>query len=144
MWWWIACSSPPPLAMTPKVADPPADVRITVEKDGFVVESRGAPARLRRALALERKDGDTWAPLANVGPIWIREGCEPKDQVMYWADGGRECVEVGRLVSPPWNGMIGDAQCMCEQCAAAPPGEYRLVAEGCDDGRRWEGAPFRH
>lgn len=117
---------------------PAREVAIVVEN------GTTGPLRLRRALALEREQGGSWAAQEEVSALWLRADCRPVSGVIFWSGGGEECVEIppgGILELAPWSGEFGDAQCACEECYPAPAGRYRFVARRCDGGRL-EGEPF--
>ncbi|MFH1468514.1 MAG: hypothetical protein ABIO70_29255 [Pseudomonadota bacterium] len=139
---------------------PPRQILITGEPTGaslpgssglvpVTIANHGAdPIRLRRSLRLERQEEGGFTDLTatgEVGAIWVRTGCEPRDGVVFWAGGDEECVTVaagGTIEIAPWLGTLGDAQCICERCVTAPPGTYRLSARACDGGGWIVGEPF--
>ncbi|MBX3269940.1 MAG: hypothetical protein KF729_06745 [Sandaracinaceae bacterium] len=137
-------SAPPGTPHRPAPAadvGPPPVLRVSGEREraggvAIRIENRGdAEARLAGRLALQHRDGGRWAPLASVS-LDLRYSCE---------DRAPECVTLapGASYLPPrWLGMIGDAQCACERCTAAPGGEYRFVVQSCDRAHTIEGEPF--
>lgn len=121
---------------------PPPVLRVLGEPDAhdrlvaLRIENRGAEAaELSGTVALERRDGDTWAPLQGVS-LDLRFSCE---------DEPPECLTLapgGIYLPPPWRGMIGDAQCECERCAAAPAGDYRFVVRSCNEAHAVQSESF--
>lgn len=103
------------------VAGRPAEGGVAI-----VVQSRGAaPARVRRAVRVEAREGDAWTPVETGESVLLRDRCD---------DDPPACVELvpgAELRAVPWSGRAGDAQCACERCAAVPAGEYRFVLESC-------------
>ena len=68
--------------------------------------------------------------------LGLRYSCE---------DPAPECVTLapgGTYLPPPWLGVVGDAQCDCLRCAAAPAGEYRFVVRSCNQAHTAEGESF--
>jgi hypothetical protein len=101
-----------------------------------VIEARGdAPVRVKRAIGVERRDGERWTAVP-VRNLTLRPDCE------HAADACITLVRGGGLRPPAWNGKSGDAQCACTTCTAAPAGEYRFVLESCEGPGRVTGAPF--
>lgn len=102
-----------------------------------VVEARGeAPVRVKRAIALERRDGGRWVAV-NVRDLTLRADC---------ARPAGACITLvrgGGLRPPPWNGKAsGAGQCGAPEGRDAPPGTYRFVLESCEGDGRVQGEPF--
>jgi hypothetical protein len=119
---------------------PPPVVRVRGEpgRDRSVavsIESRGErPAELSRRVVIEQREGETFRPVGNLA---LRDSCNGSVP-----DGCVTLVPGAELRPPEWLGLLGDAQCACERCAAAPAGVYRFVATSCDGAHRVESAPF--
>lgn len=121
---------------------PPPVLRVVGEPDAhdravaLRIENRGTEAaELAGAVTLERRDGDAWAAVDGVS-LGLRYSCE---------DPAPECVTLapgGTYLPPPWLGVVGDAQCDCLRCAAAPAGEYRFVVRSCNQAHTAEGESF--
>jgi len=122
---------PPPVL---RVAGVPAEHGREV---AIRVENRGdAEAEISPEVALQVRDGDAWSDVDEVD-LRLRYSCE--DEVP-------ECVTLapgGTYLPPPWLGVLGDAQCACERCVAAPAGEYRFVVRSCSRAHVVEGERFR-
>src|SRR5690349_15597159 len=70
-----------------------------------VIEARGdQPVRVKRAIGVERRDGERWAAV-QVRNLTLRPDCE------HAADACITLVRGGGLRPPAWNGKSGDAQC---------------------------------
>lgn len=121
---------------------PPPVLRVAGEPDphdrlvALRIENRGAEAaELAGTVTLERRAGETWSPVEGVS-LDLRFSCE---------DPAPECVTLapgGIYLPPPWRGVIGDAQCDCERCAAAPAGDYRVVVRSCNQAHAVESEAF--
>jgi len=110
-------------------ADPPVLTVVGERAHGgvaIVVQSRGAePARVRSTVRVERRDGEGWATVATGDSLKLRARCE---------DDPPACVELvpgAELRTVPWNELMGDSQCACDECGPVEPGEYRFVLESC-------------
>ncbi|RLB46655.1 MAG: hypothetical protein DRJ42_27165 [Deltaproteobacteria bacterium] len=125
-------------AEAPAEADPgaPPTLGLSVEP-GFegaaslIVENRGSEAvELSSALVLEREEDGAFAPVSGIAGLALRFDCvqEPPECLTL--------VPGAALHPPPWNGMLGDAQCVCTRCADAPTGTYRFVVTTCGGGHR--------
>ncbi len=121
----------------PAIADPgaPPTLGLSVEP-GFesatslIVENRGSePVELSSALVLEREEDGAFAPVSGIAGLALRFDCEPPPECLTLVPGAA-------LHPPPWNGMLGDAQCICTRCADAPTGSYRFVVTTCGGGHR--------
>ena len=99
----------------------------------WVVNESDTAVRLRRAVRIERRVGVDWQAV-DVSAVWLREDCRPRDGILFWQGGEDECVDIAArrtFESIGWMGMIGDAQCACEECGRAPRGEYRFLVTTC-------------
>ena len=132
-----------PLAESGEVAvlaEAEADDSIAVT----VVNGTNAPLEVRRALRIEQEREGEWHELMAVGAFWLRENCTAIDGVLYPETMAEDCVSVEANLGVevrPWNGSVGDAQCICERCARVPAGRYRVVLRDCHGGRV-ESEPF--
>lgn len=131
----------PPIEPAPVDPGPPPVVtlRATPDRDRqvpLVVESRGdGPARLARAVVVERAGADGWSPVEGVA-VRLMTSCEDRsDECLTLAPGAE-------LHPPPWNGMAGDSQCDCERCVPVEAGRYRFVVTSCGGAHRVAGEPF--
>ncbi|HJL14484.1 MAG TPA: hypothetical protein RMH99_02440 [Sandaracinaceae bacterium LLY-WYZ-13_1] len=120
---------------------PPPQLRVTGEIDPHHrtvtarVANRGDRTNLRGRFGLERQVDDEWTPVPDVA-LDLRYSCE---------DEPPECVTLAPgavFIPPPWQGMVGDAQCECEECGPAPAGTYRFVIHSCNEAHRVTGEPF--
>jgi hypothetical protein len=121
---------------------PPPTLGLRIEPaddsgQNLIVENRGdEPVELATALVLERRDGDAFTTVEEIQGVALRYDCESETP---------ECITLvpgAALHPPPWTGDIGDAQCACERCAAAPEGTYRFVVTTCGGGHRVESPAF--
>ena len=83
------------------------------------------PAHLTSEITVQQQVGGSWQPVSTAG-LLLRERCTgtaPDDCITLAADSSLEIV--------PWTGMLGDAQCRCTRCSAAPAGRYRFVVRSC-------------
>lgn len=143
-----APSSAAPTSATP-TADPtptptaaPTEVRFTVAPAhagafSMSIVNRGeAAVELGSAVIVEAESaGGSFEPVSTAG-LSLRPDC---------AHEAPACVPLGpgaELLPPEWNGMAGDAQCVCTRCAPVEAGTYRLVVRTCDGAYRVESAPF--
>ncbi len=119
----------------------PTGVRIAAQPGryrevGIALEAHGpGTVRLRRDVAVERAAGEGFERVAAEG-LTLRPDC---------ATEAPECIELApgaELAPPPWTGVLGEAQCDCDDCRPAPPGRYRFVVTTCDGAHRIESAPF--
>ena len=121
-------------------APPPVlAVRGTPDRHGRVaiaIENRGTTtASVASAITLEAQRGDAWEALEGTA-LTTRADCQHEPV---------HCQELapGAALQPPaWLGTIGDAQCACERCGAAPAGTYRFVVRTCDGSHTLPGDPF--
>jgi hypothetical protein len=122
---------------------PPPTLGLRVEPgdegaQSLIVENRGnEPVELTTALVLERQDGDAFAAVEEIQGLALRYDCQSETP---------ECITLvpgAALHPPPWTGDIGDAQCACERCTAAPEGTYRFVVTTCGGGHRVESPTFQ-
>lgn len=136
-------AAPPTEAADPPVEPGPRPVlRVVGQPDphsrsvALRIENRGAEnAELSGAVALQRRSGEAWSDVEGTS-LDLRFSCE---------DAAPECVTLAPgaiYLPPPWMGLVGDAQCLCERCAPAPAGEYRLVVRSCSRAHTVEGEPF--
>ena len=132
-----ATSSGPPVAEP----GPAPTVRVRGEIDAHArtvtprIESSGPEATRIGALAIERRRGDSWAPVEEVS-LGLRYACDAEPEA---------CVTLapGAVFIPPaWLGVRGDAQCECDDCPREAAGVYRFVVRGCDPSEPAEGEPF--
>jgi hypothetical protein len=139
---------PPPSAAptadptpSPTPTGEPPEVTFTVtpsHRGAFAMSltNRGAGAvGLGRSVIVEREHGGAYEAVSAAG-LSLRPDCEHD---------APDCVTLGpgaELLPPDWNGMAGDAQCVCTRCAPVEAGTYRLVVRTCDGGHRVESAPF--
>ncbi|MBW2461486.1 MAG: hypothetical protein JRH11_07555 [Deltaproteobacteria bacterium] len=113
----------------------PPTLGLTVEPgfDGaasLVVENRGSePVELSSTLVLEREEDGAFVPVSGIAGLALRFDCEPPPRCLTLIPGAA-------LHPPPWNGMLGDAQCICTRCGDAPTGTYRFVVATCGAGHR--------
>lgn len=102
-----------------------------------ITNQSGGARSFHREIAVERRAADgTWSEIAASG-LFLRESCEQNDPPA--------CVEVANgttFRAAPWTGMVGDAQCACEECGPAGAGTYRFVFRRCDGDTRLESASF--
>ncbi len=116
-------------------------VQVVAEVDSYAqrvslrVENRGtATTELSGRVELERREGDQWQAVDV--RLHLRDGCNG-DSI--------ECLTLAPgavFIPPPWLGMLGDAQCTCEQCSSAPAGSYRFVVRSCSGAHPVAGEPF--
>ncbi|MGE0784831.1 MAG: hypothetical protein AB7S26_04010 [Sandaracinaceae bacterium] len=131
-------------ADTAAVVDPGPAPEVTVIAEparhardvGLRVENHGAEVvQLSSAVGVERQDGDAFRAVDGV-EMHLRFDCEVAPP---------ECVTLapGAAYLPPaWKAMVGHAQCECERCAAAPPGNYRFVVRSCNRAHAVVSEPF--
>lgn len=120
---------------------PPPEVVVTAEVDGHSrqvtprVANHGDQTQLASAFVVERRRDDGWTAVEDVD-LSLRFSC---DEV------APDCVTLAPgavFIPPPWLGMIGDAQCICEHCRRAEAGTYRFVVRSCGGGHAVAGEPF--
>ncbi len=134
---------PHPLASSGQVVVQ-ARVAASDRIDIVVANGTKAPLEVRRNLRIEQERDEEWHVLEGVGPVWIRDDCDPIDGVLYPAGLAQQCLtlEAETVIEvQPWLGTVGDAQCACEECAPVPGGRYRVVLHDCHGGR-FESEPF--
>jgi hypothetical protein len=117
---------------------PEIEVRVDVDsRDSIQIRIEGhgeEPAVLSSTLSVERKVGETWAPITT--ELFLRSDCDTEVP---------DCVTLirGAELRPPiWRGMSGQGQCACEICIPLEAGEYRVVAKSCDQGHSIESESF--
>ena len=121
----------PPLRVSSRVlvSTRPREVAIVIENTSI------APISMRTGVGLERREHGVWS-VVQAGGLLLRTACDGPPLP--------SCVTLAArstLVTTPWLGTVGNAQCVCERCVAAPAGEYRFVPQTCDS-RPIAGAPF--
>lgn len=101
-----------------------------------LVEARGeAPVRVKRTIAVERREADRWVAVP-VRDLTLRPDCE------HAADVCVTLVHGGGLFPPAWNGTSGAAQCTETTSRAVPAGTYRFRLESCEGEATVPGEPF--
>lgn len=81
-------------------------------------------AHLQSSIVVEQEIGGRWQRVGVAG-LLLRTRCE---------DTPDTCISLTRdssITVVPWDGMLGDAQCVCTRCAPAPAGRYRFVIQSC-------------
>ena len=121
-----APAAAPPLLELRAEVDPYARVSLSVSNRS------GERQHLSSALLLERGNGESFAD-AELGTF--RLGGE------LAVDG---CVELlpGAELRGTWSCLRADAEGLVRDCAMAPAGDYRFVAQSCSPGARTESAVF--
>lgn len=131
----------PPASAAPSAAPSGVSLTVTAAHVGafsFSLVNRGeAAVELGSAVIVEaRSASGSFEPVSTAG-LSLRPDC---------AHEAPACVPLGpgaELLPPEWNGMAGDAQCVCTRCAPVEAGTYRMVVRTCDGAHRVESAPFQ-
>lgn len=95
-------------------------------------------ALLRPEIEVLQDVGGRWQRVSVAG-LLLRSACTSEP---------RECVALApraALTVVPWSGMLGDGQCVCTRCYAAPAGRYRFrvtTCEHCQGPVSFESEPF--
>ena len=133
-----SCALPPPGDAVTKAADETVVLR-NLESSGAVeIENRGPTISLWWQMRLQRFEGGEWREEKGLNLVilatceWNRRlGCQP--------------FEHGAKLRPvPWNGLSCGGQCWasCRANVFLGPGQFRFVANSCDQKRSFYGPAF--
>jgi hypothetical protein len=119
---------------TPPVETGDVRVELTVEGRSLVITNyTGIPVRFQREILVQTKEEDVWVSVAASG-LLLREQCTDPGGGLYEPPACVEIAAGATFRAAPWLGMVGDAQCACEECGPAEPGGYKMGVTPCDGG----------
>ncbi len=121
----------------------PVRIRALLPGIGIEVTNTGTVTiEVRREIQVERLVAGAWQPLS-VANLTLRPSCAiGPDHVLVDAPPCVALAPGATRTVPPWLVTVGDGQCVCERCGAAPPGPYRYVLHACSGDRLFVGEPF--